>query len=455
MSERHSTLTDVSRPPTILVVDDEPEIRRLLGEILEDEHYRVFTADGAERAREIMQHERPDLVLLDIWMPETDGITLLKEWTGAGGDTPVVMISGHGTVETAIEATRLGARDFIEKPLSTGKLLDTVRRALDVSRRERHAPRRAIAPASLLTGRSQAIQALRETIERVAASDATVLVSGEPGSGKGQVARALHAHSHRAAAPFVEIGLSVLSPAEAVVRLYGDATTAGAFETASGGTLVLNEICDLNPAAQAVLATVQAERRFRRAGEHEWRTQDARLIALSSEDPATAVAAGRLRDDLYYRLNVVPIRIPPLRDHREDVPELVSFFVNWLVDREGLPYRRFTTAAQNALRNHAWPGNLRELRNVVERLLVLNAAPEVAEAEVDAALAAAPLAAARTLFELPLKRAREAFERSYLEHHLERAGGSVAEVARLTGLERTHLYRKLKQLGLHPKDPKA
>jgi DNA-binding NtrC family response regulator len=450
------------RPATILVVDDEPEIRRLLAEILEDEHYTVLTAENAQAARELYRRERPDLVLLDIWMPDTDGISLLKEWAGGGLEAPVIMISGHGTVETAIEATRLGAHDFIEKPLSTGKLLVTVQRALESSRlaRENRALRRAVAPESLLTGRSRAIRELRETLERIATADAWVLVSGEPGSGKGQAARFLHAHSRRSRGPFVEIGLSALSAAEAAVRLYGEEregrATPGALEQAGGGTLVLNEIGDLDPAAQAALATVLAERRFRRVGGREWLTLDARLVTLSPDDPAAAVAAGRLREDLYYRLNVVPVAIPPLRDHREDVPELVGFYVNWLVDHEGLPYRRFTTGALNALRNHAWPGNLRELRNVVQRLLILNAAPEVSEAEVTAALAEAaePAAAARTLFELPLKRAREEFERAYLEHHLGRTGGSVAELARLTGMERTHLYRKLKQLGLHPRDLK-
>jgi DNA-binding NtrC family response regulator len=450
------------RPATVLVVDDEPDIRRLLQEILEDEHYVVHTADNAKSAREAYHHARPDLVLLDIWMPDTDGITLLKEWADGGLETPVIMMSGHGTVETAVEATRLGAYDFIEKPLSTGKLLVTVTRALESGRlkRENVALRARAEPEAFLTGKSAVMRELREALERVAASDAWVLVTGEAGSGKLQAARHLHEHSARREHALVELALSALPADELARRLYGEErgghVVAGAFEQAQGGTLVLNEIAELEPAAQASLANALAERRYRRARGRESLPIDVRLITLSSRDLAAAVAAGDFREDLYYRLNVVPLALPPLRDHREDVPELVTFYVNWMVDHESLPYRRFTTGALNALRNQAWPGNLRELRNVVQRLLILNRGPEVADEEIEPALGEAPaeVAAARTLFELPLKRAREEFERAYLEHHLGRTGGSVAEVARLTGMERTHLYRKLKQLGLHPKDLK-
>lgn len=461
MTEKQSAKTGgTPRATTILVVDDEPDIRRLLREILEDEHYTVLTAESAAVAREQWRRARPDLVLLDIWMPDTDGITLLKEWSDGGLETPVIMLSGHGTVETAVEATRLGAYDFIEKPVSLGKLLVTVKRAL-----ERHAlvrenvTLRALAePESLLIGRSRIVAELRETLERVAATDAVVLISGEPGSGKSQAARHLHQHGARAGGPFVETALDGGEAAEVSGRLYGEQrdrkVVPGALEQAGAGFLVLSEVTDADATVQTQLARVLDERRFRRVGGREWLPLQCRVVALTGADPAQAVAAGRLREELYYRLNVVPIALPPLREHREDVPELVGFYINWLVDHEHLAYRKFTTSALNALRNYAWPGNLRELRNVVQRLLILNRGPEVAETEIEDALAETPAGAvaARTLFDLPLKRAREEFERAYLEHHLSRAGGSVAEVAKLTGIERTHLYRKLKQLGLNPKD---
>lgn len=453
----------------ILVVDDEPEIRRLIREILEDEHYRVATAENAASARAAFARERPDLVLLDIWMPDADGITLLKEWAAGGRlEVPVVMLSGHATVETAVEATRLGAYDFIEKPLSMGKLLVTVEHALEAERLRRENQRlRAAAgggaePEAFLVGKSAPMQKLRETLERVAAADTWVLISGEPGSGRLSAARYLHAKSARAAGPFVELTLPGLIPQNVALKLFGverDGTvTPGVLEQARGGTAVLNGIEELDRATQALLLHTLTERSFTRIAGSERLPLEARLIAIAGPELAARVADGRFREDLYYRLNVVPVAIPPLREHREDVPELVSFILNFLVDRERLPYRRFTSAALNRLRTYAWPGNVRELRNVVQRLLILARGEEISEEEAAAALGAeeGPVSAVPSaLFEQPLKRAREQFERAYLEYHLARAHGNVGEVARVSGLERTHLYRKLKQLGLQPKSLKA
>ncbi len=467
----------------ILVVDDEPEIRRLIREILEDEHYRVVTAENAAAARAAYAHERPDLVLLDIWMPDTDGITLLKEWAAAGRvpQVPVVMISGHGTVETAVEATRLGAYDFIEKPLSMGKLLVTVARALEAARRPSPRPRGTAGEPlpglePILVGKSPAMQSLRATLERFALADAPVLIAGEPGSGRRTAARYLHAKSARAAGPFVELLLAGLAPEESSRRLFGAGTEGegtaggGVLEEASGGTAVLNGIEALDPAAQTRLLEVLSERALtRRRGADarvERRPLDARLVAIASPALAERLRSGQFREDLYYRLNVLAVTIPPLREHREDVPELANFMLNLLVDRERLPYRRFTTAALNRLRTYDWPGNVRSLENVIQRLLVLARAEEIGEEEVARALAAetsgsggSPAAASSALspglpgalFALPLKRAREQFERAYLEYHLARTHGNVGEVARAAGLERTHLYRKLKQLRLSPK----
>ncbi len=467
-----------STPATVLVVDDEPEIRRLLQEILEDEHYNVLVADSAATARDLFHRHHPDAVLLDIWMPGTDGITLLKEWAQGGLDVPVIMMSGHGTIETAVEATRLGAYDFIEKPLSTGKLLLTVSRALETAKlkRENTALRAAAEPPAFLVGHSRLVQILRETLERVAGSDAAVLISGEPGAGKLTVARHLHQHSLRRDHPLIEVGLAGV-PAEDLARqLYGEdasatsasrvprsrpeieerngQTTAGALELARGGTLVFNDIDELDAGQQARLATVLADGRYRRVGGREALVLDVRLIGLSRTDLAERVAQGRFNKDLYYRLNVIPLALPALREHREDIPELVGFFVNWMVDHERLPYRKFSTGALNLLRQHSWPGNLRELRNLVQRLLILNPAAQVEEAEVAAQLGEAPAVAGAGPFDQPLKRAREDFERAYLEYHLARTGGNVAEVAKLVEMERTHLYRKLKQLGINPRDLK-
>lgn len=451
---------------TVLVVDDEPEIRRLVQEILEDENYRVETAENAQAAREALHRAPPDLVLLDIWMPDTDGISLLKEWSHGGKPpVPVVMMSGHGTIETAVEATRLGAYDFIEKPVSMGKLLVTIARALEAERlRQKNLQlTRAAEPSTLLIGRSATMKALRENIERIARTDTWVLVTGEPGSGKAVAGRYLHAHSARRERACVEVSLGAVAAPNVAAQLFGSQregqVIAGSFEQAYGGTLILNEIADLDPETQAKLVNVLAEGKFMRVGGNEPIALNVRIVAVSSQDPAKAVAEGRLREDLYYRLNVVPVRVPPLREHREDVPELVSFYLDWLVDHEHLPYRKFTTSALNALRNYGWPGNVRELKNVVQRLLILPHGEEITEDEVEQAFGAAPTAAGAgeipaALFDEPLREAREKFERSYLEHHLARTHGNVAEVAKLVEMERTHLYRKLKQLGIQPKSLK-
>ena len=450
----------------ILVVDDEPDIRRLIREILEDEHYQVQTAENAAAARELYRKQRPDLVLLDIWMPDTDGITLLKEWAHAGAlETPVVMISGHGTVETAVEATRLGAYDFIEKPVSMGKLLVTVERALESEKlkRENLRLKREVEPATFLTGKSPVMRALRETIERVAATDSWVVISGEPGSGKAVAARYLHAHSARRTQPLIEVSLGAIPPQNVATQLFGSerdgVTTPGALEQAHGGTLLLNEVGDLEPNAQTQLLRALEKMRFLRIGGREEIGVNVRVVATTSVDLAAAVSDNRFREDLYYRLSVVPIHIPPLREHREDAPELVSFYVDWMVDHEHLTYRKFTTSALNALRNYSWPGNIRELKNVVQRLLILNRGPEVSAAEVEAAFGspARTLAASEIpapLFDQPLRAARDQFEKAYLEHHLQKTGGNVAEVARISEMERTNLYRKLKQLGITPKPGK-
>ncbi len=442
----------------ILVVDDEPDIRRLVQEILEDEQYQVVTAKDAASAREAYSNEHPDLVLLDIWMPDTDGISLLKEWSRAGALVPVVIMSGHGTVDTAVEATRLGAFDFIEKPLSMGKLLATVDRALQ-GVGDQQASRRGDQPqVSIPIGRSALMRQLRDDIERIAATDSWVLITGEEGCGKIVAARYLHQKSARSNQALAEISFAALPAKEIAPRLFGrqdgSETQVGALERANGGTLLLHEVSDLELATQARLLGALEDKRLVRVGGGQSIELNVRVIATSKQDVDRAVSEGRLREELYYRLNVMRLHVPPLRQHREDVPELVSYYVDWMVEHEQLPYRRFSTAAMNRLRNHTWPGNVRELRNVVQRLLVLGREGEIGEQELERTLGAQPTPAQalpEAQFNQPLRVARDQFERAYLEYHLKRTHGNVSELALVADMERTHLYRKLKSLGIDPK----
>ena len=445
----------------ILVVDDEPDIRALVDEILEDEGFDVTVADGAQAAREARRARRPDLILLDIWMPDTDGISLLKEWSEGGElDCPVVMMSGHGTVETAVEATRLGAYDFIEKPLSMAKLLLSVRHGLEAHqlRRENVGLRRDLDAVTEPVGRSQAMQGLREQAKRIAQHDTPVLLVGESGSGKEVIARYLHSQSPRRDGPFVRMPVAGLTRQNAAAELFGaedgEQVHFGSFEQSNGGTLFLEDVVDMDVEVQARLLSALQHQTFIRVDGVEPVRINVRVVAATSHDPAQAVESGRLREDLYYHLNVVPMRVPPLREHREDVPELLAFYIDLLADKENLPFRRFTVGAQNRLRNHGWPGNIRELKNLVHRLLILGSGADIDQDEIESALGGSPrpkVSGELPGFDLPLKEAREQFERSYLEHQIRQTGGSISKVATRVGMERTHLYRKLKALGIDPK----
>lgn len=448
--------------PHILVVDDERDIRELVKEILEDEGYQVSVAENGEAARRARRSHRPDLVLLDIWMPDVDGITLLKEWSDEHGPMcPVIIMSGHGTVETAVEATRLGAYDFIEKPLSMAKLLLTLSRALDVERlrRENLGLRKFAQPLVEPLGRSAVMQQLREQIQRVAQHDAWVLISGEPGTGKELCARYLHSCSPRQNGPFVDVGVAALLRENSAVELFGSETDGqvkyGLLEQAGGGTLFLDEVGDMDLAIQARLFGALEGRSCLRVGGSEPVELDVRIVAATHRDLTQEVQAKRFREDLYYQLAVVPLRVPPLREHPDDIPELLTHYVDMFVSQEGLPYRRFTVAAQNRLRHHTWPGNIRELKNLVQRVLILGSGGEILAEEVDAALTHLPAQLEKFpagQFDLPLREAREQFERAYFEYQLRQSDGSIGKLAKLAGMERTHLYRKLRGLGLSPKD---
>lgn len=450
--------------PYILVVDDEPAIRTLIAEILADEGYEVSLADNGTSARNAMRTRRPDLVLLDIWMPDIDGISLLKEW---GDDErlpcPVIMISGHGTVETAVEATRHGAYDFIEKPLSMAKLLVTVERALQSARltRENIELHRQTPELSEPVGRSRVIQRLREQVRRIAEHDTWVLMTGEPGTGKEAFARFLHRCSGRREGPFVDVGAGAIAGEQAATELFGSeeagAIHYGRLEQANGGTLFLDEVADMAAETQARLFSALDSGTFTRVGGSEPVQVNVRIVAASNRNLELQVEEGRFREDLFYHLNVVPLVFPPLREHREDIPELLNFYVDWFTRTEGLAYRHFSVAAQNRLLHYDWPGNVRELKNLVQRLMILGSGDEISLDEVEATLATPPDGSGAATFNVataldqPLREAREQFERAYLEYHLRACDGNVSRVAALAGIERTHLYRKLRALGITTK----
>jgi DNA-binding NtrC family response regulator len=444
----------------ILIVDDEPDIRELVGEILADEGYEILRAEDASAARELRGQRPPDLILLDVWMPGTDGISLLREWREADTlDCPVVMISGHGSVEAAVEATRLGAFDFIEKPVSMAKLLVTVGNALEAGRlkRENAGLRNQQAPAVMEPlGRSLAVQQLKRRLERIAAHDTPVLIQGEPGVGKAMAARWIHAHSSRAAQPFIVVPARSDGPDWSDLLL-GKGGEAGLLEQARGGVLFVEDVGRLDAQAQSVLLG-EIERGGLESRSDQARGLDIRLIAATHTGLEPLVQSGQFDEQLYFRLNVVPLDIPPLRERQEDVPDLIRFYAEYFPNRDGVPYRHFSVAAQNRLRQHQWPGNLLELKNVVQRLLILGGGDEVSVAEVEEALSKSVAGPGQHgdgqmpgLFNMPLREAREEFERQYLTFKLRSVDGSVGKLAEVVEMERTHLYRKLRQLGIDPK----
>ncbi len=435
------------------MVDDEPDIRSLVTEILGDEGYEVDAADGAETARELRRAHRPDVILLDIWMPGTDGITLLREWSDRSGlDAPVIVMSGHGTIETAVEATRLGAYDFLEKPISLAKLVLTVGRALEADRltRENVRLRRRTETGTELIGTSTAMNDLRERAARAAAHDAPILVTGESGTGKSRLARHVHALSPRREGPLVAVSVAGLTgPEELFGSERGSEIHYGPIERANAGTIFLEDLADMSADMQASLAGALQNGSFHRAGGREPVKVNPRIIVASRHDLAAAVARGDLHEDLYYLLNVVPLEVPPLRERAEDVPALVEWFIDEFATSENVPFRRCDVAAKNRLRNHPWPGNVRELRNVVQRLMILGQGPDIDARDVEAGLGpASGTAVPAEDFDLPFKEARENFERAYLVHQLDRPGSGMSEIAARIGIERSHLYRKLKQLGI-------
>ena len=451
----------------ILIVDDEADIRMLIGGVLKDEGYATREAGDSTEALAAIHGRQPTLVILDIWLQgsELDGIAILRQLRAEMPSVPVVMISGHGTIETAVEAIKIGAYDFIEKPFKADRLLLLVARAIEAAQlRRENAELRLRAGGELnLVGASPAVNQLRQQIERVAPTGSRVLISGAPGSGKEVVGRLLHARSRRSQGPFVPVNCATMRPDRLEIELFGseasnngEARKIGTFERAQGGTLFLDEVADMPLETQGKIVRALQEQTFERVGGSRRVEVDVRVVASSNRDLSAEIAGGRFREDLFYRLNVVPIRVPPLRERREDIPLLARHFMARGAAAARLQPREFGEDALAALQAYTWPGNVRQLRNVVDWLLIM--APGDAGESVHADMlpneitAIAPTVVkwdkGSEIMTLPLRDAREVFERDYLLAQVTRFGGNISRTAAFVGMERSALHRKLKSLGV-------
>ncbi|MBT4710492.1 MAG: sigma-54-dependent Fis family transcriptional regulator [Alphaproteobacteria bacterium] len=453
----------------ILIVDDESDICDLVSGILGDEGYetRVATTSGAAMAE--IQSRFPSLLILDIWLQgsDIDGLALLDRVLADDPDLPVIMISGHGNIETAVAAIKAGAYDFIEKPFKADRLLTMIQRAVESSklRRENREMRLRGSPETELIGSSPAINALRAAVEKVAPTGSRVLISGAPGSGKEVVARMLHAMSRQAEGPMVVVNAAAMAPDRMEVELFGtekgasdsaDGRKLGTFEQAHGGTLFLDNVADMPLETQAKILRVLQDQNFERVGGSTKIQVDVRVISASSRDLSEEISDGRFREDLYHRLNVVPVRVPALRERREDIPQLAHYFSRRTAEATGLPPRRIDEDALAVLQAYDWPGNVRELRNLIERIMILapGDADGIRASMLPPELGAGTIATVRPaggedIMALALREAREVFEREYLTAQITRFGGNVSRTASFVGMERSALHRKLKALGVN------
>ena len=457
----------------ILIVDDEPDIRMLVDGILRDEGYETRQAGNSDAAIAAFRARRPSLVILDVWLQGSrlDGLGILQALQSEEPVVPVVMISGHGNIETAVTAIQHGAYDFIEKPFQSDRLLLVIKRALEAAHlaRENAELRLRAGPETQLTGESSALSVLRQAVEKVAPTGSRVLISGPAGAGKEVVARMIHARSRRADGPFVALNCAILNPARFEEELFGveaglDSAThprrAGVLERAHGGTLLLDEVSDMPLETQGKIVRALQDQTFERLGGSARVKVDVRVIATSNKDLQAEIAAGRFREDLYYRLAVVPLRVPSLRERREDVPGLARQFLLRSAELAGQPARELSADAVAALQAYDWPGNVRQLRNLVDWLLIM--APGSAADPIRAEMLPPEIgSAAPALFnadpsadvmELPLREARDLFETQYLQAQLLRFGGNISRTAGFVGMERSALHRKLKQLGISSED---
>jgi len=451
----------------ILIVDDEADIRDLVAGILQDEGYVTRTARNSDEALNAIVARRPSLVFLDIWLQgsKLDGLQLLEAVKREHADLPVVMISGHGNIETAVAAIKLGAYDFIEKPFKADRLVLVADRALENSRLKREVKQlKQLAPVpSTLVGRSAAIGQLRQAIERVAPTNSRVLVVGPSGAGKELAARTLHLQSARASGPFAVINAAAITPERMETELFGvdqsngsEGRKAGALEEAHGGTLFIDDIAELPRETQNKILRVLVDQTFQRVGGSAKIAVDVRIVSSTARNLEALITEGKFREDLYHRLAVVPIRVPPLAERREDIPDLVEYFMDQISQATGLPKRRIGDDAMAVLQSHNWPGNVRQLRNNIERLMIL------AGGDPEAVMSASMLPpdvgsmvpnmpngnGGEHLMGLPLRDAREVFEREYLVAQISRFGGNISRTAEFVGMERSALHRKLKALGI-------
>jgi two-component system nitrogen regulation response regulator NtrX len=456
----------------ILIVDDEADIRSLIAGILEDEGFEARAAGGSEEVLRELGHRRPSLVILDIWLQgsKLDGLELLDYLQEEHPDVPVVIISGHGNVETAVSAIKRGAYDYIEKPFKSDKLLLTVQRAIQAARLQREnreLKQRAIHETEFI-GRTPMINAVRAAIDKVASTGSRVLICGPAGAGKEVAARRLHVLSRRGDGPFVVLNAAMLSPDRVEIELFGEegqgqnghGRRVGLFEQAHGGTLFLDEVADMPPETQSKILRVLVDQNFLRVGGAAKVQVDVRVISSSTRDLRTEIAQRRFREDLYHRLNVVPISVPSLRERRDDIPELVDYFMRRSAAMLGLPVRRVSPDALSALQAYEWPGNVRQLRNVIERLLIM--APggvddvirvDMLPTEINVPTPASLMPdSGAEVMGMSLREAREVFERQYLMAQVNRFGGNISRTAEFVGMERSALHRKLKSLGVHQRN---
>jgi two-component system, NtrC family, nitrogen regulation response regulator NtrX len=448
----------------ILVVDDEPDICTLLKDILEDEGYDISLAENATEARKLRKERRPDLVLLDIWMPDTDGISLLKEWSeNQGMQPPVVMMSGHGTVDTAVEAIRLGAYDFVEKPLSIAKIILTVKNALEATRikSENTNYQKSSQKTSDPIGSSAVMSQLLKDALKIADHKTSIFISGASGTGKETLARYIHHNSLRVQSKFVEVNVSAMTRENPEEELFGfengDQIRFGALELANGGTLFLKDVADMDLSTQARLLKVLENKVFTRLGGQNNISTDVRIITSSSHDLRILVENGRFREDFFYHLNVLPLKVPSLKERSSDIEELLDYFLQYFATVENLPFRKFSREIRQKFKLYSWPGNIRELRNLIQRILILGNGNHVELGEItpiNKVQSDSKDSPIKTGFNLPLREAREQFEKAYIEHQMAVFNGSVSRVSSQIGIERTHLYRKLRSLGIEPKQLK-
>jgi two-component system, NtrC family, nitrogen regulation response regulator NtrX len=445
----------------ILVVDDEPAIQTALRGVLEDEGYRVSTVGSGDDALRLVTEDTPDVVFLDIWMPKKDGLDTLADLKRARPEAPVIMISGHGTIDTAVKATRLGAYDFIEKPLSLEKMLVTVTRALEHTRLEREnaSLKERLDVRTEIIGDSEVTRTLREQIATAAPTSGRVLIQGENGSGKELVARAIHTLSARREQPFIEVNCAAIPEELIESELFGHekgaftgavARRRGKFETADGGTLFLDEIGDMSLKTQAKVLRALEEQVVERVGGREPLKVDVRVIAASNRNLETLIGQNQFREDLFYRLAVIPIEVPPLRARRDDIPLLVDHFLALFCVENG---KRLKTVSGEALAYflaYDWPGNIRELRNMVERLVIMTSGDTIGPDDLPAPLRPKDAAAVGGDGQRSLKEARDSFERAYILAELRAHDWNMTRTADRLGIERSHLYRKIKTYGITP-----